>query len=355
MCGVVVRVACQHGPKDASIFVGHGDDGFLPADALMQVAQPHGDAVAAFGGAEQGGLGALDEQGAQVVIAAFGNAPQAVFATGRILTGNQAEPGSKLARGIELAHVADSGDEGGSGEFANTAELRGATRLVVLTSMLFDALVAPIDLFVELTPLKLGLLQAEANDAGHLVAGVFKHVAEDPAKGVGGLSDVNAELSEQAADAVDASRAVFLVALAQTVDALLGLLLGGLDGDEAHVRPVSGFADGSSVVGVVLAAGALHAIGGNELTGDQSGIQPHQAQTACDVVSAAATLHGHNAAGGQGSGPFEEPSRRHGTRQYSVTSAADGMDLVNTLGQIEANSGNLVHGLPPSNGSRLMT
>lgn len=69
--GVIVGVAGQHGPKDAGVFVGHGDDGFLPADAFFEVEQPLRDAITAFGCAEKGGLCALDEQGAQVVVAAF--------------------------------------------------------------------------------------------------------------------------------------------------------------------------------------------------------------------------------------------------------------------------------------------
>ncbi len=109
-------------------------------------------------------------------------------------------------------HVADGGGEGAGGEFADAAKLSGATSLCVFGGMLLDALVAPFEVVIKLAPLELGLLQAQADDGGHFVGGVFEDVSKCNAKGVGALSELQAELAKQAADAVDASGAIFLVA-----------------------------------------------------------------------------------------------------------------------------------------------
>ena len=82
------------------------------------------------------------------------------------------------------------------------------------------------------------------------------------------LREHQPELGQQAADAVDASRALGLEALAQAMDAQHALLIGGFDGNEMHLRAAGGFADGGRVVGVVLAALALHPVRGHQVSGN---------------------------------------------------------------------------------------
>jgi hypothetical protein len=97
MVGVERRVAREHGPQDAGILVGQGDDGHLPTRSLLELYQPLADAVAAFAGRHDRGLGPLDQQGAQVVVPSPGDAPEAGLAAGGVLARHQAQPGAELA------------------------------------------------------------------------------------------------------------------------------------------------------------------------------------------------------------------------------------------------------------------
>ena len=107
---------------------------------------------------------------------------------------------------------------------------------------------------IDVDPVQVGALQRQASDAGQLVAGVLEHLGQHRAQRLGALREHQAELGQQAADAVDQRGALFLEALAQSVHRQLALLLGGLDRHEAHVRPAGGLADRRGVVGVVLTA-----------------------------------------------------------------------------------------------------
>ena len=73
------------------------------------------------------------------------------------------------------------------------------------------------------------------------------------AQRLGALREGQAELGQQAADAVERGGALFHKALAGAVHQQLALLLDALDGYETHVRPGDGFADGGGIVGVVAA------------------------------------------------------------------------------------------------------
>ena len=158
------------------------------------------------------------------------------------------------------------------------------------------------------------------------------------------------------AAAVGAGRALLLVAFAQSsVNALPALLLGRLHGDDVHVRAGRGFADGGGIIGVILAAAALHAVRRDELAGNQARLQAQLLQPSGHMVGARTGLHRDEAALGKRGRPVEEACRRHGPCQHPTLAAACGLNLVNTLGQIQPDSGNPVHGLPPSYGCRLMT
>ena len=131
------------------------------------------------------------------------------------------------------------------------------------------------------------------------------------------------------------------------------LLLDALDRNKAHVRAARRLADGRSVVGVVLAAVALGAIGGGQVGRDDASIQPHRTQGPGPVVCAGADLHHHHAAVLQQRTPSEElVAGQRPVRQHAAT-AVNGMHLDDSLREIHAyahrwNLGILVHGLPLS-------
>lgn len=63
------------------------------------------------------------------------------------------------------------------------------------------------------------------------------------------------------------------------------LLLDGLDGNEVHLGARGGFADRCRVVGVVLAALALHPVRGHQVSGNDAHVQPQGDEPAGPVVA----------------------------------------------------------------------
>jgi hypothetical protein len=147
------------------------------------------------------------------------------------------------------------------------------------------------------------------------------------------------------------------------------LLLDRLDRNEEHLRPAGGFANRRGVVGVVLAAGTLLAIGADELRGDDARIQAQRDELARLVVRTRSGLHGHHAAGGQLRAPGDELVALQRAAHQHLASRIDSMNLDHALGQIDPDANglasnsftsndsscNLLHGTSPFNGLRLMT
>lgn len=57
MVWVEQAIAREHCPQDARVLVGQRHDCLLPADTLFELHQPLANAVAAFAGARDSGLG----------------------------------------------------------------------------------------------------------------------------------------------------------------------------------------------------------------------------------------------------------------------------------------------------------
>jgi hypothetical protein len=112
------------------------------------------------------------------------------------------------------------------------------------------------------------------------------------------------------------------------------------------VRASCGCKDGSGTVGVVFAAGALHAVRRDKLVRDPSGMKPQALKVPAPVMGTATTLHRHDAARGYGRGAVEEWSWRDLLGEHGVLTNDDRTHLVDTLGLTNPDSGNFVHGLP---------
>ena len=103
---------------------------------------------------------------------------------------------------------------------------------------------------------------------------------------------------------------MFHEALAGAVHHELALLFDGFDGHEAHVWAGDGFADGGGVGGVVLAAFAREAVGGNELGGHQAHAVAVLGKFTRPVVRARARFHADQARR-QAGDEFEQFVARH--------------------------------------------
>jgi hypothetical protein len=87
---------------------------------------------------------------------------------------------------------------------------------------------------IDLAPLVVQALHRQPGQRVHLVAGVFEHVGEHGLEHGRALREDQAELAQQAAQAVDARGAIGLQAFAQAVHAQHALLLDALDGHEVR-------------------------------------------------------------------------------------------------------------------------
>lgn len=113
---VVVDLARQQHPGLACVLVGDRDQHLPKRQARMQRLDPAllGRGPVATDGprALQGAARTLDEQGAQVALAAAGDRAQARHAAAGVLRRRQSQPRGELPAVAELAAVADGGDQG---------------------------------------------------------------------------------------------------------------------------------------------------------------------------------------------------------------------------------------------------
>lgn len=192
----------------------------------------------------------MDQQRARVGVASLGDAAQVVLAAVRALPRHEADPGPELGTVLELFDVTHRLlQRDGGGRDGPDARQRGdrLDRCV--------ALAVSCNALVEFTPLPLSSLQRQAGQRAEFIGCVFEHLAEHGLQLTKTLREQEPVLGEQAADAVDAGRAVLPDPLTQPVHAQHALLIDGLHRDEAHRRARGGLADRRRVVGVVLAAG----------------------------------------------------------------------------------------------------
>ncbi len=182
--GVEDGLPGEHGPQDPRVLVGQSHDALLPAQALPQLHQPPADAIGSFARTHDGRLRALDQQGAQVVVAALGDAAQAGLAPCGVLAGHQSEPRAELSGVGELPEVAHAGHDSRSGGRTDTAQRGGLLRALIGAHVGGDALIAPGHLQFDVDPVQMGPLQRQASDGWQLVRGVFDDIGQCAVKGV---------------------------------------------------------------------------------------------------------------------------------------------------------------------------
>ncbi len=117
----------------------------------------------------------------------------------------------------------------------------------------------------------------------------------------------------------------------------VAVLLGGLDGDEAHVRALHGLADRSCVSRVVLAPLARQPIRRHELRRHQLDRVTMGLEQPCPVVRPGASLHA-DGAGWQRRDHLAQPGTRdRGLEQVGLAGLVDAVHGENVLGEIDTN------------------
>lgn len=347
MVRVIPLLSRHDRPQDPRVLVGQGDHGLLPASTLSQLLSPQEDWVVVLA-CQRNGLSALNEQGSQVYASTLGDTAQTGLSATGVLLGCQTQPSSELSSVSELSEVTHRGHECRCSDRADAHQLGGTLDLFIVFLVIGNALIAPLDVRIQLAPVLLRSLQNKASNAGNVIAGIFNDVAQMAAQHFRALRQHDPELCQQAANAVDTGGPFFLESFPQPVHAEHALLRQCFWWHEVHVWPGSRLTDGSSIVRIVLAAAALHPIGRYRGPRNDPGVEPALNQLAAPVVSSAACLHRDQAACRQVSAPEQELLALHGAIGDHFARGIHRVDLNQILGQVDTNSGNLVHGGSPS-------
>ena len=81
---------------------------------------------------------AMDQQRAQVRIAALADTQKAAFASGRVLSRHNAEPRCQLAATLELSRIANRCHQSRGGDYAHSRNAREALRVSVVVMPSLD-------------------------------------------------------------------------------------------------------------------------------------------------------------------------------------------------------------------------
>src|SRR5215831_19328915 len=112
---------------------------------------------------QQNDTGGLQEEHAEIAIAAFGDAPEDRSITGGYLLGNQTEPSSKIAAACERCSIADRGDDGARDDRTYSRYCHQMPTRLGVPGECFDFATHSLDAIVEAAPVLSQILQ----DANH--------------------------------------------------------------------------------------------------------------------------------------------------------------------------------------------
>ena len=292
---IVGLTAGQHRVGDAGELVGqrhHGDIGMTPRP---QGRGPTAEGIRFALDPAHDGARAMNQQLAQVGVAALADAEQPVAAAGGMLAGYQAEEGRQAPAITEQARVAaDGGDQGGGDQGTDAGDGHQALGRLALAGEGGNLGVIRGDPRVEVTPLVGQALEAGAEQGAQAILGVLQDLRQAGPDVGASLGDDDAVFREQTTDLVDLGGALRDGLTAQAMDGLEILLLDALDGDETHGGPLRRLGDRFGIGGVVLVG--LDE-GFDELGGDQLHFVAIRLEAAGPVVGTATGLHGDPARG----------------------------------------------------------
>ena len=259
--------AGQHGPSDARELVGqrhHRDIGVTPRE---QGRDPAAEAVRFTLDPPRHATGAMDQQVAQIGVAALADAEQPVMAAGGMLAGYQAEEGRQAPAITEQARVAaDGGEQGGGDQGADAGDGHQALGRFALAGEGGNLGVILGHPLVEVTQLVRQALEAGTEQRAEAILGVLQHRRQARPHLGTAMGDNEAVLREEATDLVDLGGELCHHLTAHAVNGLEILLLDALDRHEAHGGPLRRLGDGFGIGGVVL-VGLDERL--DELRGDQ--------------------------------------------------------------------------------------
>lgn len=250
---IVLPVMRQERPDRARVLVGQRHRRHVLVASRQQLGKPRIGIRFAFG-CSQRRPRAVDEQRAQVGIAALADAQKRRLAAGGVLPGHDAQPGRQLPAVLEVAGIPDRGRHRRGRERAETRNGRQllAGRVLPMPQLDFGAQLA--DLAVEFPEVVEQARDEQAEVARQVVLAVLDDLGHPPQELADPLREGKAVFGQQPANLVGLRRARLDEALPGAMHAEDRLLLNVLDRHRRHVRPRHGFADRRGIRRVVLVA-----------------------------------------------------------------------------------------------------
>ena len=330
-------------PRQPRILGGDGNDRFPVAAPFNEAPCPATEAILLVAKAVEDSTRTHDQQAPEVAVTGLGDAPEPGFSTAAVLTRCQTDPGGHLSAIVKVVRAAEAGEQCAGGGGADAGELHQAFAARIFAGGQGDGAVVLGNQDIE----PVGVREHVTNALVGVTRQVFEVGTDLAAQADHFLRQDDAEFGDQAAQAVVDRGAFFDKALPRAMQGEDDLLVFFLDGYEAHVGPGDGFADGCGVRRVVLAALAAHAVGGDELGGDEPdgvAVLPEQPGP---VVGTGAGFHADQAGrelGDQGRQLFARDLRLDQCGLAVFIDAVNGKDV---LGEIDTYRHN-AHGLPLS-------
>src|SRR5439155_21249113 len=145
---VIIFPARQHGPGNASQFVGDGYDDFVARCPLSKSVHPLPEPSGVILDAKQYGPSTVDQHATQIDVAALADAEQLLLASGGVLAGHDANPGCEVPPTAKGSPVADCGNGWRRDQQAEAGDRARTPAKSVLFSVEFDVVRERLDFFL---------------------------------------------------------------------------------------------------------------------------------------------------------------------------------------------------------------
>src|SRR6185503_438113 len=177
--GVESTVVPQHAPGNAGELVGQGNCQFVLVQPLCRVLEPCPEAISRpILWAHQEDFRGLDEERPQVFAAVFRDAAQNRPSTRAVLSGNKAEPGTKVAPAFESLTRADRGHQSGRDQRPDTGHAHQPPAVSLAAAESFDHSSDRLDTLVQPEPVFMKADNQIDHAARYLVFPILQYLEE---------------------------------------------------------------------------------------------------------------------------------------------------------------------------------
>ena len=209
----------------------------------------------------------MNQDLAQVRVAALADSIQPRLATGRMLLRQQPHPGRELPPLAEGCAVTDGGHDRGCNQRSDARDLPQSPTRSIARSDPFHFVVHLDDLKLQVLPLAPQHGDQVPHPRGEVLVDVLKHLRQSFPQPNRALGEHDAALQQKRTNLVNQSSSSRHKAVTHAMESLQVELIICLDRHEAHVLAFHGLGDGFSIDEIVLVRlhKRLHELGWNQL------------------------------------------------------------------------------------------